>query len=113
MTFPETLKKELLANFADGDSWEAADSLSLTKHGALAVAEHFYAAGLKDSEGTKNGVERYLMGYRDAVEDCRKALPRDKSGDGNAEPDEYCTGYDDCIVEVSARLSALLPKTET
>lgn len=41
----EELKKHLLANFADGDSWEDADALSLTKYGALEVAEYFYNLG--------------------------------------------------------------------
>jgi hypothetical protein len=45
------LKEILLANFADGDSWEDADALSLTKHGALEVAEFFYEMGV--AEGNK------------------------------------------------------------
>ena len=44
---PKKLKEHLLANFCDGDSWENADALSLTKHGALDVAEYFYKLGAR------------------------------------------------------------------
>lgn len=43
----ESLREDLLANFNDGQSWEDADALSLTKHGALEVAQHFFEAGIK------------------------------------------------------------------
>lgn len=45
------LRQHLLANFCDGDSWEAADATSLTKHGALHVAEYFFLLGVEMAEG--------------------------------------------------------------
>lgn len=45
------LRQHLLANFCDGDSWEAADALSLTKHGALDVAKYFFLLGVEMAEG--------------------------------------------------------------
>jgi|CXWL01.1.fsa_nt_gi hypothetical protein len=41
----ENIKKELLANFCDGDSWKDADAVSFTKEGALDIAKHFYELG--------------------------------------------------------------------
>ncbi len=45
----ERIRSLLLANFCDGDSWEAADASSFTKHGALEIAEFFYHEGLTEA----------------------------------------------------------------
>ena len=50
----EELKDHLLANFNDGGTWEDAEALSLTKHGALDVAEYFYNLGCQTSPTLQN-----------------------------------------------------------
>ena len=46
----EELKKILLANFCDGDSWNEADAVTFAKNGALDIAEFFYSLSLKSVE---------------------------------------------------------------
>lgn len=41
----ENLKKHLLANFGDGDSWEDFRAVSFAREGALSIAEYFYELG--------------------------------------------------------------------
>lgn len=66
------LRQHLLANFYDGDSWEAADATSLTKHGALHVAEYFFLLGVEMAEGclpsSGSNVFRYCCEYHRETE---------------------------------------------
>ena len=57
----EKLKEHLLANFADGDSWEEADALSLSKHGALDVAGYFYELGTTQKNSLIERIEGMKM----------------------------------------------------
>ena len=57
----EELKNHLLANFNDGGTWEDADALTLTKHGALDVAEYFYNLGCQTSQEREREIVEAIL----------------------------------------------------
>ncbi len=78
------LREIFLANFCDGDSWEAANAASFTKHGALAIANFFYHEGLtealtllpeeKHEHGDSESDVDMQSGWNQAVEESREAI---------------------------------------
>lgn len=69
---------KILAEFEEGLVTEGTVcTREYAKRFLITKLDSAYAEGVKDGEGTKNGVERYQLGYRDALKKVLESLPED------------------------------------